>query len=71
MPSSSLAFSSATWIWLTHGSSIGVEKIDATLSLSAASADCDAEPGSGEAAGDRQAEKAAAIESETAQRAGQ
>ena len=35
MPSSFCAFCSATWIWLTHGSSIGVEKIAATFSGSA------------------------------------
>ena len=33
MPSSSLAFKSATWIWLTQGSSIGVSKTAATLSV--------------------------------------
>src|SRR5687767_5835039 len=34
MPSSFSARSRATWIWLTHGSSIGVSKTAATFSLS-------------------------------------
>ena len=61
MPSSSCAFSSASWIWLTQGSSIGVEKIAATFSFSCATVAPGRLAANGARGGDA-AQKLAAIE---------
>ena len=51
MPSSSCDFSSASWIWFTQGSSIGVEKIAAIFIFSCAAAGATLERRGDEAGG--------------------